>query len=252
MKAVVGALLLLIPGVCLAQTPPFTGTIFLEPDIIRSTDRSAFVALEYTGQDSRRMFDRRAATFVQVNAYLFRAGFDDGLTAEVQVNPEFGSQAAAQREAEKYARAIGRIPTQLRTDMATVWIHKGLKPFGGGNNNVLIHTGQAEIYERDGILEETLVHEASHTSLDAHHAGAVGWRRAQQRDGSFISTYARDNPVREDIAETFLLYLAARHRSNRISRSLLGTIERTVPNRLAYFDDQRLLLYPITRSRAPR
>ena len=34
-----------------------------------------------------------------VNAYLFMARFDDGLTAEIQVNPEFGSASAAMAEA---------------------------------------------------------------------------------------------------------------------------------------------------------
>jgi len=48
----------------------------------------------------------------------------------------------------------------------------GVQPFGGGNNSIPIHTGQTEIYEGDGILEETLVHGSSHTSLDASHAAA--------------------------------------------------------------------------------
>ena len=47
-----------------------------------------------------------------------------------------------------------------------------------------------------GILEETLVHEAAHTSLDRTHATAAGWLAAQTADGTFISTYARDHPLR--------------------------------------------------------
>jgi len=93
-----------------------------------------------------------------------------GLTTEIQVNPEFGNSEVALAEAEKYAEVIGRLPTALRNDVETVWIHKGTEPFGGGNNNLLIHIGQAEIYMNDGILEETFVHEASNTSLDASHA----------------------------------------------------------------------------------
>ena len=48
------------------------------------------------------MFDRRVEDWITVNAYLFNAQFDDGLTAEIQVNPEFGSTSAAQAEANKY------------------------------------------------------------------------------------------------------------------------------------------------------
>ena len=54
-------------------------------------------------------------------------------------------------------------------------------------------------------------------------ANAPGWTAAQAADPDFISTYARDNPTREDVAETFLPYLALRYRPDRISRSLAAT-----------------------------
>ena len=225
--------------------PPFQGTIFIDPDIITASDPTTLVSLTASGRGSRTMFDRRVNNWTTVDAYLFNATFDDGLVSEVQVNPEFGSVAASQSVAEFYARAIGRLPTALRRDVRTVWIHHGVQPFGGGNNNILIHVGQADRYVADGILEETLVHEAAHTSLDAQHASASGWLAAQAADPTFISTYARDNRAREDIAESFLPYLAVRHRSDRISASLRATIVAAIPNRIAYFDRQALQLHPI-------
>lgn len=225
--------------------PPFSGTIFIDPDIITHADPTAFQAAVYTGQSARTMFDRRVNDWITVDAYLFDATFSDGLTAEIQVNPEFGSSGNAMIEAQTYGEAIGRIPTVLRSEMETVWIHKGVEPFGGGNNNILIHTGQADLYIADGILEETLVHEGSHTSLDATHAAAPGWLAAQGADPTFISTYARDNPTREDIAESFLSYLAIRYRSGRISQTLAETISQTIPNRIAYFDSQSFAMFPI-------
>jgi hypothetical protein len=191
------------------------------------------------------MFDRRVDTWITVEAFLFDATFDDGLTAEVQVNPEFGTADLAEVEANKYAEVIGRLPNALRADVETVWIHMGTAPFGGGNNNLLIHIGQADLYTADGILEETFVHEAAHTSLDAAHATSAGWIAAQAADGVFISTYARDHPQREDIAESFLPYLAVRYRSDRISSSLENIILQTIPNRIAYFDSQNFNMYPI-------
>jgi len=246
-----------MPMVCLAQmangahyqtgqgNPPFWGTIFIDPDIITSSDPTTFQSVSYAGQGSRTMFDRRVANWITVNAYLFSASFDDGLNAEIQVNPEFGSSDAALTEAQKYAQVIGQLPTALRTDVQTVWIHKGTEPFGGGNNNLLIHIGQADLYAADGILEETFMHEASHTSLDSYHASASGWLAAQTKDNEFISTYARDNPNREDIAESFLTYFAIRYRSDRISQELYDTIVQTIPNRIAYFDNQEFNMYPI-------
>jgi hypothetical protein len=226
------------------RQPPFAGTIFIDPDIITSSDPTTFTGLAYTGQASRTMFDRRVDDWITVNAFLFDATFDDGLRAEIQVNPEFGP-AASQLEAEWYAQVIGRLPTALRVDVETVWIHKGVELFGGGNNNILIHVGQSDLYLADGILEETLVHEAAHTSLDAPHAAAPGWAAAQAADPTFISTYAREFPGREDVAESFLPYLAVRYRSDRISAELRASIERAVPNRIAYFDGLGLDMYPI-------
>ena len=95
-------------------------------------------------------------------------------------------------------------------------------------------------------MEETLVHEAAHTSLDANHAASSGWLTAQTIDGEFISTYAQDYPDREDIAESFLPYLAIRYRSDRIDQSTFEIITQTIPNRIQYFDDQLFNLYPIT------
>ena len=229
--------------------PPYAGTVWIDPDIITPSDPTALVSVTDAGRGQRTMFDLRVKDWIVVNAYLFMARFDDGLTAEIQVNPEFGSASDAMVEASKYGRSIGQLPTLLRTNVETVWIHKGNAPLGGGNNNILIHTDFPDEY-----LEEGLVHEGAHTSLDPPWMGivnAVDWRAAQTADGNFISDYARDHPEREDIAESFLAYLAVRYRSARISRSYERTILETMPNRIAYLD--RLLqaqsdnaLHPIT------
>jgi len=231
-----------------AAVPPFSGTIFIDPDIITAADPTTYLTMSFAGQGTRLMFDRRIGAFANYNAYLFNAQYSDGLTIEIQVNPEFGSSASAQAQAQFYAPVIGRLPKALRVNVQTVWLHQGNQPFGGGNNNLLIHTGSIALsYVSDGILEEVFVHEAAHTSLDATHAAAAGWLAAQNADAEFISTYARDNPSSEDIAESFLPWLAVRHRSARISAQLANTIRVTIPNRLAYFDGLTLDLAPVIR-----
>lgn len=224
--------------------PPYSGTIFIDPDIITSSDPSSIQSTTYNGQGMVTMFDRRVNTWVTVNAYLFDVIWDDGLTSIAQINPEFGSIANATIEAEKYAFLIGQLPKILREDVNEIWVHQGVEPFGGGNNSILIHTGQAINYENSGILEETLVHEASHTSLDATHSASTGWLNAQNADNEFISTYAQNHPTREDIAESFLPWLMVRYRQNDISTIDFNNITQTIPNRLSYFDLQNFDLYP--------
>lgn len=236
--------LIMVTATIVSAQPPYSGTIFIDPDIITASDPSAIQSTTYTSQGMVTMYDRRVPDWVTVNAYLFDVVWEDGMTSIAQVNAEFGTVAAATVEAEKYAFLIGQLPASLRRDVDEIWIHQGVEPFGGGNRSILIHTGQTTLYENDGILEETLIHEASHTSLDADHAAHPGWLAAQSLDTTFISTYARDNPTREDVAESFLLWLAVRYREDKISVQTYNTVTQTIPARLNYFDSLTLDLFP--------
>jgi hypothetical protein len=228
-----------------SAAPPFWGTIFIDPDIITQDDPSTFQSLAYSGKAIRKVFDRRVNRFIKVKAHLFKACYRGSRDVEVRVNSEFGSKAKAKVLAIKYAAVVGRLPACLRKNLKTMTIHDGLKPFGGGSGDLLIHTLQGDQYEEDGILEETIVHETSHVSLDRPIAKAPGWVAAQKQDVEFISTYAGDNPTREDVAESFLPYLAVRQRRDRISNELATTIEATIPARMRYFDSLRLKMKPL-------
>jgi hypothetical protein len=215
--------------------PPFAGTAFVDPDIIVSSDWSTFESLSYVGIEERFVFDRRDNDFSTKEMHVFDASFADGLAIEVQVNSaDFADSGEAETLATTYADSVGRLPTSLREDVETMWIHGGLEPFGGGNNNILIHVEQAVAYAE--YLEEILFHEATHTSYDADHVAAAGWLAAQDADGTFISNYAEDFPNREDVAESMLTWFAVRYRSPRVDRSARDMIEAAIPNRLDYFD----------------
>tara|TARA_B110000881_G_scaffold31268_1_gene23712 strand:+ start:1662 stop:2447 length:786 start_codon:yes stop_codon:yes gene_type:complete len=230
------------------KEPPFQGTIFINSDIVTPEDFSTFVGLTYNGREERVMFDRRVDNWITIWPYLFPALFDDSLQIEIQVNPEFGNYQKAMIQAEKFAPIIGQLPTELRKDVKTVWIHRGNFPFGGGNNNLLIHTDYSSLnYEKQGILEETLIHEAAHTSLDEYHSNDSLWFIAQEKDCGFISSYAQEHPDREDIAESYLLYFAVKFRSGRISSDLKKKIQLSMPNRIKYFDDQNYNMYPVLK-----
>ena len=206
--------------------------------------------MKYEGQKQREMFDRRRNSWIKNSAYIFNAIFSDGSNIEIQVNSEFSSSENAFNYAEKYSKVIGQLPKILRKDVRTVWIHKGKKPFGGGNFNLLIHTDQGDEYISKGILEETLIHEASHTSLDwpgisKNHGISKGWIEAQKADKGYISDYAEDFPNREDIAESFLPWVAVRYKADRIGEKHRNKIIKAIPNRLRYFDLQGFDMRPL-------
>lgn len=227
------------------HTPPYRGTAYLDPDIIVPSDRTDFVGLEPAGRGERLVYDRRGEAWITIQAYLFDATFANGLSAEFQVNPEFGTWTEAEAAARAYAPAIGQIPVALREDMDAVWIHRGDELFGGGNRSLLLYTDRGEQYKEREVLPEIFVHEGVHTSLDSAHADAPGWLAAQAADPTFISTYARDHPDREDLAESFSAWLAVRHRRDRITEGMADTITAAIPHRLAYFDSLHLNLCPV-------
>ena len=217
--------------------PPFDGTVFISPQLITTSDPSSLVDVTYTGRGMRDVFDRRVDRWITVDAYLFDARYTWG-NVEFQVNPEFGSVDAARNEVDTYAHPLGRLPAFMMTNAREVEINDGVELFGGNpNGSFLVHTGQGQRYIDDGFLEEVLFHEAAHVSLDTKHADASGWTAAQTADGVFISTYARDNPGREDVAESILPYYALRM-SGRLRDTDQTAILVAIPNRLEYFDRQ--------------
>ena len=163
-------------------------------------------------KSSVRFYDRRTVSWRYVDAYCWKVNFTDDLTTEFQVMKSDFTEDKALAEVKFYSDQVARMPTYLRTKLITFSIMSGNKPYGGGNNNILVHTGQTVSYVNSGILLETLMHEASHTSLDLTLANDAGWNAAQAADnGNFLSIYGRDHPLREDLAETFLVWWAVRH-----------------------------------------
>ena len=181
------------------------------------------------------MYDRRVNDWINLEPHLFPATYDDNLIIEIQVNPN-GSPEKAEVVAQKYVNN-GRLTTELRKDVGNGFEqYRGLEAFGGGNNNLPIHTDWSEKhYEDQGILEETFVHEAAHTSLDSYHAKDPDWINAQATDCTFISDYAKEHPEREDIVEKLPTLFCTKYRRERIPESLIEKIEKAIPNRIEYF-----------------
>ena len=219
--------------------PPFQGTVFITPRLIGPSDPTSFRSVTFAGRGDREFWkDDRWTT---INVYLFDVRYGASLRLEFQVHPEIGPQEAARAEVDTYAPAVGRLPAVLLSRAREVEISGGSKLFGGNTENGTFHvfTEQGKEYIRNGFLEEVFIHEGAHVSLDIAHANAAGWRAAQRADGAFISEYARDNPLLEDVAESFLPWFAVRHRPERLSAGQRAVIETTIPVRLEYFDEQR-------------
>jgi hypothetical protein len=91
-----------------------------------------------------------------------------------------------------------------------------------------------------------LIHEATHTSIDAYHYpdretdGAAWIDAVSKDDGCYISKYARDYPYREDLAELMPLYIAVRYFPDRILGDVRDKILSCNLNRIRYLDSLKL------------
>jgi hypothetical protein len=245
------------------SAPPFENTSYPCRNIIRASDPTDFVNdLTYADRGKRVVWK---GIGVEINAYLFNAKYYDGLTVEIQVDPEFDLETA-RTLAETYGKLLGQLPSGLRSGIRSMPILAGNDNWGGENGVVTIRAGRTyKAAEGDtgsdrlDMAGVTLMHEAVHASLDLKYvftpapdyALSPEWTAAQQADDAFISIYARDNPVREDLAESYVAYVAVRYRSARISPTDVDKIMRTIPNRIAFLDARPLAMDPIIQLPPP-
>lgn len=236
---------MLAAAAAFAFAQPYSGTIFNFPDSFRDSDPTALAGVTYAGRQQKTVYDRRSGN-VSINAYVYKAAFNDGNPDwTLWVNPEFSQEDAAALAA-KYARNIGQMPICVRLGINGAVIHDGDNPWGGGNP-LTIHHIQGLSYEKSGIVTETMIHESTHAAFDPKYYIAT-WAAAATADAQFISTYARDNPLREDHSESFLCWLVARYKQDRVPAADLAKITATIPNRMKWYDGMDLKLGPVGTS----
>ena len=229
-------------------TGPFIQAFEFSRNLVTDNDPSALVGVTYLDQIDWVMPDSRSDTLNLVSAFRFIADYET-TSIEILVNPEFGDQATAEVEARYYAEVIGRIPLFLRdginNGVSFMYLHQGFEPLVGNQNYLAIYIDRARQLDAQGILEEVLIHESAHVSLDADLAGSSEWLSAQSLDGNTISQLAYDLGNDEDAAETVLAYIAAQYKSNRLSATVEDRIRATIPNRIDYFNSRAFTMNPI-------
>jgi hypothetical protein len=223
---------------------PYYQAISFSKNIVTEEDPSTYQGLVYQGANSSFLPDSRSSiSSTSVSAFLFIAAYENK-NINITVNPEFGNQKSAEQVATFYANVIGRLPLFLRDGINEVYVNRGFEPLLGKDNALVIYSQLADSFNTDGILEEVLIRESVHASLDAEISESSEWLSAKINDGKAISQLAADRS-NEDLAESVLAYLGTRYRANRIPASVEQTIMNTIPNRIDYFDFRGFVMYPL-------
>lgn len=232
-----------------ATTPPFDSTADTVFDIIRADDPSSFVCLSYEGREIRQMWDKRKDNEFDLNVFLFRAYFGDGPAIDIIVNPEFETREAAEAEARRYTTGLGQLPMVLRQGIRQFGIHDGDPTYSAGPGKIFVYAGRTTQRIAENHLEESLLHEAVHASLDARYGKSPEWKAAQQQDGAFATQYGEQFPDREDLAETTLFAYAFLHHPNRFPPVDSADVRAAVPARLAFLSG--VLSAPVETAEVP-
>ena len=227
------------------QNYVFKESLYTDCDILTKKDPTTFQTLTYVEEKSLLSYDRRGG-LRWANHFIFKAKFKKGNDITIQVNSEFKTKDKAEKKALKYGTMIGQLPYFLKENIFILTIHKGNKPWGccsnsSGGNEITIHTGDSGAKGRCG--EETMQHEAGHAL--GGESSFSSWTIAQEADNKFISKYAKEFPVREDVAETINWWIAVRCKPDKISKTNYKKILEAIPNRLKYLDEQNYDTYPL-------
>ena len=229
--------------------PPFGGTMWDLPDLITSSDYTIYSTSSYQGIETRLFYDKSIPDFINYPAHIYKVNFGDGLSVDFEIYTEFTLEEAGNIE-QKYAPLIGQLGKDLRRNIKSFEFLKGEEVASAQRTddlnyaNITFHTdwlNNIVATRPDGDkTEELLIHESAHLSIDPYVYGQQGWVDAVNLDGNYLSTYAKDNPDSEDIAEIFQAYIAVKYFPDRISNSLRDTILSVCLNRFKYFDSLNL------------
>ena len=235
-------------------------------DVVTKKDPTIFQNLSFIGKKLAKGYDRRKELYqdrltsnntggwTSFEAFVFKAEFEKGNDIYIRVNSEFKTKKKAEKQALKYAKIVGQSPQFLTRALKLITIHKGDKAWGAvrESGDILIHTGMLRRLPK--CNEEIFIHELAHVTLDL----TIGisderindniwspWYGSMKADNRFISSYAKQYPHREDVAETINWWIATRCKSDRISKSTYKKIIEGIPNRLKNLDEENYDTYPM-------
>ena len=225
--------------------PPFAGTLWELPDLISSSDYTVYSTSIYEGIETRLFYDNAILDFINYPAHIFKINFGDGLSVDFEIYSEFSEQEAISIE-QKYAPIVGQLGKELRKDIKSIEFLKGDSVASAQRSNDLSYANitfhidwlnnTVETRPDGDKTEELLIHESTHLSIDPYVYNQQGWIDAVNLDNNYISTYAKENPDTEDVAENFQAYITVKYFPERISNSLRDTILSVCLNRFKYFD----------------
>ena len=230
----------LLAGFDAASAPLYPNSVVSNDlEFIQTSDQSVFTCLSYEGTRKAEMPDKRSDTLFANGTFIYTARYKDGTSVELWAHPDFGSQSTAMTSVEPVAKAVGKLPTLMRSKLDHVVVHEGDETAFAEDKGhfFVLYSDNILMRIRNHDLEETIFHESVHATLDSKYARSRKWRRAQKADGDHITDYAAREPDKEDMAESALFAWAMLIHPGRLPADVEAQAREIMPNRLAFFEE---------------
>lgn len=222
-----------------AQDPLFPNSVVSNDiDFILETDLDVFESVNFVGLANKEMpGDPNGGSLFDTGTFVFEANFLDGNSLEIWCHSSFLTQEAAKQYADKLCPRLGKLPDFQRNLLDHVVIHSG---DGGAFAEIegqffILYSENMDERISTNDLEETVFHESVHASYQFMYQNDPSWIDAQVQDPTFVTEYAQNNPLIEDLAESALFAYTLITHPGRLDSDIEQWLKDNIPNRLEWF-----------------
>ena len=223
--------------------PPFDSSYEIAPYTAKNAP-SVDYCVAYLGEDMKRMPEKHigieyGGNWVK-NVSVYEARYSDGTNVGVWLHPDLVSKVKHHEDyIYKVADAIALLPSKMRDPLDHSILHYGpnLKYVAFASREwkgMAIYHNYFDYMERRGDgIEETVFHEAVHAILDNRWRKTKEWKDAQEADGRFLTRYAKENPLEEDLATSFVFVYNLIEHPEDVPKWMSQKIQETIPHRIS-------------------
>ena len=190
--------------------------------------------------------------------FRFIAEYEDNIKIEILI--EYDKSVKDLKKAEKkalyFADMFGQMPHILKVYNDKIFVHrdrgKGFKNWWATPALREFHIneftcGDYLSYGKDNysLCSAVMIHELTHVLQDYTSVISPSkWAQARKLDNKkYCSKYAKKNS-NEDFAESVLCWIGVKYRKDHLFKRDIKKINQFIPNRLKFFDDLNLNMYP--------
>jgi len=192
-------------------------------------------------------YNERTKTF---RSFSFIAEYQDNISIKlfVEHRKNKGDLKKAEIKALYFAKMYGRMPHFLKEYNKKIYIHEDRGKDDGTwwatPDQRVFHINESvcKNMSRFSLCTRLMIHELAHVYDNV--ISPSKWGQARKLDNKkYCSKYAKKNSG-EDFAESIVCWIGVRYKSSKIKNSKFTKMNEFIPNRLKFFDDLNLNMYP--------